>query len=620
MAKSKKKTSKKSKKKEKLTFKKVSELQLPKEIMDDLVKYEDKIDTFMHQVMEKFDKYVVGFSLLPPPKNFPPNLKPEDIEKIKQRISILVLIDDSEPSKMSKQELHNKLLQIIDKMAVDLDPRIYPEIMLLSSLWQNCYDGKYDLLQLVATSQVFYDTGMLAAIRIAELHKNMVLQKFEKYIVSYVLAGSLVQGKATAESDIDVFVVIDDTDVKKMTRAELKDKLRSIIIGLGLDAGDRTGIRNKLNIQPYLLSDFWESLKEAHPVIFTFLRDGVPFYDRGVFMPWKNLLRMGRIKPSQEAIDMYMKSGEQWIDRAKFKIREMGMEDFFWATLTPSQAALMMIGVPPPTPKEAAEVMREVFVKKQKLMTDADVDILDKIITTRKELEHSREAKITGKEVDDLLADSEKYLKKIRILFEKIESIKDKESIVHTYDSLITVLRDILVQQGLEKMPESDIVRLFEDEMISSGKIPAKYLRTINEIVAAKAHYDQDKLKKSEVDRVRKNSGELLRYLVEYLQRSRGKSLERAKIRVKAGDTYGEILMLDTVAFITMDLDAKDRKMQKAAIKKDGSLGPIKDASLEEYEKALASVAVPQQVYVKEAVFDSLKRIFGRDVEVLLTM
>ena len=36
--------------------------------------------------------------------------------------------------------------------------------------------------------------GMLAAVKIAEIHKSMVLKKFEKYIVSYVLAGSLVQG------------------------------------------------------------------------------------------------------------------------------------------------------------------------------------------------------------------------------------------------------------------------------------------------------------------------------------------------------------------------------------------------------------------------------------------
>ena len=69
------------------------------------------------------------------------------------------------------------------------------------------------MLRLIAYSAPFYDKGMLAAIKISEMHKEMVMKKFERYIVSYVLAGSLIQGKATSKSDIDVFIVVDDTDV-----------------------------------------------------------------------------------------------------------------------------------------------------------------------------------------------------------------------------------------------------------------------------------------------------------------------------------------------------------------------------------------------------------------------
>ena len=38
---------------------------------------------------------------------------------------------------------------------------------------------------------------------------------------------------------------------------------------------------NILNVQVYLLTEFWEKVKDAEPVIFTFIRDGVPLYDRG---------------------------------------------------------------------------------------------------------------------------------------------------------------------------------------------------------------------------------------------------------------------------------------------------------------------------------------------------
>ena len=266
-------------------------------------------------------------------------------------------------------------------------------------------------------SAPLHDTGMLAAIKIAEIHKSMVIKKFEKYILSYVLAGSLTQGKATPTSDIDVWIVIDDTDVKKMSRLELKDKLRAIIIGMGAEAGEMTGIKNKLNIQVYILTDFWESLKEANPIIFTLLRDGVPFYDRGIFMPWKQLLRMGRIKPSREAIDLFMSTGEQSISRVKGRLKEMGMEDTYYAILTPSQAAIMLYGLPPPTPRETPDVLEEIFVKKEKMLEAEYVKILRNNVDIRKKIEHGDKKELTGTELDKLITDAEKFLKRIKELF-----------------------------------------------------------------------------------------------------------------------------------------------------------------------------------------------------------
>src|SRR3990167_2941982 len=207
-----------------------------------------------------------------------------------------------------------------------------------------------------------------------------------------------------------------------MTRAELKDKLRAIIIGMGIEAGDITGVQNKLNIQIYILTDFWDSLREANPIIFTLLRDGVPFYDRGIFMPWKQLLQMGRIKPSREAIDLFMSTGEQSITRIKYRLKEMGMEDTYYAILTPSQAALMLYGIPPPTPRETPEVMEEIFVKREKMLEKEYVDILKKNVDLRKKIEHGDKKELSGTELDEYITSAEKYLKRIRELFKEIES------------------------------------------------------------------------------------------------------------------------------------------------------------------------------------------------------
>ncbi|MEK6837868.1 MAG: nucleotidyltransferase domain-containing protein, partial [Nanoarchaeota archaeon] len=245
---------------------------LPKEAQEKLRDIKVKLDKFKSAVLAKFDKYIMGIALLPPPMpqqgagmfapgQLPPTLQPQmpqipqtaqlphqqeaadadaganasqqqlQLQQQQQippqdQVNILILVDDADSKKMTKDELKTKLSTIIQGMASEVDNKFIVQCIILSELWQNCYDGKYELTQVIASSAPVYDTGMLAAVRISEIHKQMVIKKFERYIVSYVLAGSLTQGRATEKSDIDVFIVVDDTDVKRMTRVELKDKLR----------------------------------------------------------------------------------------------------------------------------------------------------------------------------------------------------------------------------------------------------------------------------------------------------------------------------------------------------------------------------------------------------------
>lgn len=584
------------------------EEKLPQEVKEKLMAMKEKLEKFKKSIIEKFDKYITGVALLPPPKE-----KPKEEE-----FHVLVLIDDTEPHKMSKQELKEKLSTIIETSAGEIDKKIKTQTILLSEVWQNCYDGKYDILQLIALSAPIHDTGTLAAIKIAEVHKTMTLKKFEKYIVSYVLAGSIVQGRATAASDIDVFIVIDDTDVKKMTRAELKDKLRAIIIDMGYQAGEITGIKNKINIQVYILTDFWESIREANPVIFTFLRDGVPFYDRGIFMPWKQLLKMGKIKPSHEAIDMYMSSGEQVLDRVKFKLKDIGTEDFFWAIFTPSQAALMLYGVPPPSPKETPELMREIFVKKEKLLTDADIRILEKVLKVRKEVEHGTKKDVTGKEIDELVENCDKYLKRVKRLFTQIEKIKEAQAIIEVYETTVTVVRDLLRLEGMEKIPEKEMAKYFETKCITTGKIPAKFCRMLEEIFNAKKEFDSGKLTKTDVEQTKKTAGEFIKNVVEYMQRKRAREIERAKIRVKYGEKMAEVTLLGAEAFVIRDLSADEKVMEKCTVKEDGTLSSPEKSSWEDMEKSLAKIDIPARVFIKEKLFEGLKKIFGKDLEIIL--
>ena len=588
---------------------------LPDNLRSKLKDLSGKLEHFKKKVVDKFGDYIMGIALMPPEKQ-----SDEDKKKKPDEVHVFVLVDDSDSKKMSKEELKLKLSKIIDSFAAEVDPSIKPETWILSELWQSCLDARYDILKRIALSSFLYDKGMLSAIKIAEIHKTMVLKKFEKYIVSYVLAGSLVKGRATKESDIDVWIVIDDTDVKRMSRAELKDKLRAIIIELGIEAGELTGIRNKLNIQVYILTDFWDSLTEANPVIFTLLRDGIPFYDRGLFVPWKQLLKMGRIKPSREAIDLFMSTGMEMVKRVRFKLRDIGTEDLYYAILTPSQAALMLYGTAPPDPKETPELMRDIFVKKEKLLEDKFISVLERSIKIRKDVEHGVKKEVTGKEIDKLLEDADKYLKRLKRLFTQIEKMREEKNMVKIYDAVVSVVRDSLSAEGVKKVDESDLASKFKEVLVDTGKIPAETLRTFKDIISLKKSYDDKKISKVDLEKAFKESNDFIKFMIEYLQRKRFHELESAKVRVKykkdKKELIGEVTFLEKDVLIVPDLKDKQNVLKAKMLEGGGFNKPIK-ISVDEFNKTLDS-SKPSSRGLTEKGFNSIRNFFGDDVEILL--
>jgi len=591
--------------------------ELPKEAKEKLDAMKEKLDKYKKEITKE-SKDVLGICLLPP-SQIPAEQKPhpDEVEKLKQRINVLVLIDIE--TKKDWPKLREGLIDRAIKKASDIDKNLYITVMDIAEIRDNCFDAKYEILSLIAQSAILYDPkDLLGALKISEVHKNMVLKKFDKYIVSYVAVGSMFRGDATS-NDIDVAVVIDDTDVKKMTRIELKDKLMAITRGMGFDAAQMTGVKKAFHIQTYILTDFWEAIKDANPVIYTFLRDGVPLYDRGVFMPWKLLLKMGRIRPSPEAIDYQMDMGERLIQRTKGKMIGIMGDDLYYAILNPAQAALMLYGISPPTPKETISLMDEIFVKKEKILEKKYIDILSKIRRYYKDIEHGTIKEIKGKDIDELLGDAEDYLKRIKKLFDQIQTRRDRESVDEMFESCMSVVEDAMKINDIKVEKKSNLFNLFKKHLVEEKKLFAKsHLEILKLVIDTKNSYKTKKLSWPELEKIRREARLFIKSVVEYVQRKKGFELERAKIRFKYGDVFGEAVLLDNVAYIINDVAAAEREISKAEIKKDGSLGEVKKSSLEEFEKEIMKVKIPNKVFIKEKIFESLRSLFGKDIEILV--
>ncbi len=540
--------------------------EIPEKVKKEMEKTREKLESFKKLIIKKYP-FALAIGIIPPQaaEKFDEENELSEEDKKSKPIHLLIVIPEEKFKEINKIKLD------LIKESKDMKPKLWLNILTPVDIWNFCLDGKYDIAEAIGMSFPLYDKGMLGSLRVSQIHKSLVLRKFEKYVTSYVIGGSLVRGDTKKTSDIDVFIVIDDTDVKRMPRLELKEKLRAIIYSYIMEAGELAGVKNKLNVQVYILTEFWESVKDAHPVMFTFIRDGIPLYDRGTFMPWKLLLKMGKIKPSPEAIDMFMSMGDKLSESVKRRLLDIVMGDIYWGVITPSQALLMLYGLPPPNTYETVSEMKRIFVEKEKILEKKYVDILENIaIKYYKGYEHEKIKEVKGEEVDKLLKDAEDYMKRLKELREEIEKRAQEKTIEQIHDNVFKIL------QGLfGKKSEAQLVKEFEKELVNKGRTDPRFLHVLNELIDCKRKYNSKKKPTAhEVEEVRKNAVQLINNLIEYGQRCEISELQRSKVILSYNGKHADLFLAEPAFLI------QEGKIKKITDK-------IEPAEQNEFEKII---------------------------------
>ena len=528
----------------------------------------------------------------------------EELQKLLKKNHIYIIVPEEKFKEIPK--IKKELISEIDKIKKE----VWIYVKTPVDIWESALDSKFELVSAIGMSYPLHDTGILESLRVAEIHKALVLQKFDKYVVSYVIAGSMVRGDTVKESDVDVFIIINDTDVKRMPRLELKERLRGMIHQYIGEATALAGVKkNILNVQVYLLTDFWESVKDAHPVMFTFIRDGIPLYDKGTFLPWKALLKMGRLKPSPEAIDMFMSMGDKTVKRAKTALLDILVHDIYWSITTPSQALLMLYGLAPPTPKQTAADMKKIFVDKEKMLEKKYITILENIIQAYKDFEHEKLKEISGAELDKMLADTESYLKRLEELRKQIEKRTQEKTIEQINKDVFNLLEAIL-----GKKAQKELVSSFE-ALVKKGKFTQNHLRILNDVIHTKTEFKKGSLDSRKVDEARKNASILINDLIDYSQRSEFMSMEKRRmiVRYKEGDKHfnAEVLHCNGASFLIYPSNTPSGSVIKKITNK------IEDSSMKEVTEFLNHQKNSKSVEINPRIFELVKRELG-DFEIIL--
>lgn len=565
----------------------------PKQI--DFNELKKKLDGFKKKLVKKYP-FTLALAILPP--NAAPlfeedeGLPKEEIEK--NPIHMVMIMPEEQYKNL------NKIKPEVIKLANDTGEKLWVHIKTSEvDVWNYGMDSKFEFLDALAASFPLYDKGFLGALRVASIHKNLVLNWLNvgrvRYVATYGIFGSLVRGTADETSDVDVTVIIDDTDVKRMNRVELIEKLRGkIVYDFVREATALAGVKNIMNVQVWLLTDFWQRVKDAEPVAFTFIRDGIPMYDRGTFIPWKRLLQMGKIKPSAEAIDLYMKESERTEELVKRRMLD-SMVDVYFGVVTPTQAMMMLAGHGPPVPKVIVEEVRKVLVEKEKLMTENELKTLDKVVKMYKAYEHGTLKDVKGKEIDDLQKEGKDYAKKMKELRERLEKRMQEHEAERIHSEVFDLLKKVFGSKSQEAL-----ITEFDKEMVKQGKVQARMLDVLKDVSKLKQKVKKKKLSQGEMQQHSRDASGLMDALTEYTQRKELVSVEKGIMQIVIGDDKAEIVATDEGYFVITIKEIKKVVKNK-----------LVDASKEELEKAIKETGERLKFSIPVEVLSVIKKELG---------
>lgn len=246
-------------------------------------------------------------------------------------------------------------------------------------------------------------------VKIAQKFTQLLKNELGDFLLGVILFGSAVRRETTIQSDIDILIVGDDTTFQ-MTE-ELIEGYRLIVekaIGL---------VSTKLHVTSMTFTSFWEYAKAGDPVVVNILRDGVALMDSGFFDPLQRLLKMGRIRPSEESVWRYFGRAPMTLLNSRWHVLQATL-DLYWAVIDAAHAALMRQDVVPPTPEHVAEHLEKTFVRRH-LLEKKYVDLMQQFYHLSKKITHREIKEIKGEEYEKYYQQADEFVRRMKLLVEK---------------------------------------------------------------------------------------------------------------------------------------------------------------------------------------------------------
>lgn len=225
-------------------------------------------------------------------------------------------------------------------------------------------------------------------------------------IKSVLIFGSIVRGDARKTSDVDVFVILDDTATKS---SEDLEKVNSHLYLIAHELKD-------LHIQTNTLTEFWNWIKIGSPELVNFLKHGLVIYDTGFVKPIQRLLASGLIPPSEEAISLKAKTAFARMKKIKLDLKAMIFE-LRYLSMDIIQAVVMCYYKTQPDAKAISKYLKKLIEEKK--LEPEYLEIFRELDKLWKDIDHKVIEEVTPEHLDKALKLAKKIIERFKKLLPK---------------------------------------------------------------------------------------------------------------------------------------------------------------------------------------------------------
>lgn len=235
---------------------------------------------------------------------------------------------------------------------------------------------------------------------------NQIKKTYGDLIKSVLIFGSVARGDREHTSDVDVWVILDDTATKG------SEDLRKVQAQLQLIS---TQIKD-IHVQTTGLTEFWRWMRIGSPELFNYLRVGLVIYDTGFIKPVQKMLKAGLLPPSEETVSIKAKSADIIMKRVELAMKTI-IFDLRYAATDACQSVIMYFYKATPDQKAMSEQLKK-LVKEGKLEQEY-VDKFEELNKLWKDIDHERIKKTTPEHVSRAMSLSTKIIERMKKLLPK---------------------------------------------------------------------------------------------------------------------------------------------------------------------------------------------------------